>query len=355
MRLALTRWIVAALCGLSTLAIAQQSPINAFPPGAFQNNAAPAAATSCSQATSFLARPPAVYTGTIATTVMTVTAITSGTIAVGQTISGAGITGAPTIVSLGTGTGGTGTYNISSSQTVSVGETITSGLDASHTTAVTNLICGLVTDSVFSKFDVLHIYATQDKITALLNLVSTSFNGTILPATPTFVADRGYTGVNGSASVDTLFNPTTASSPKLTQNSAHLSAWNLTNAADPGAVLGSSGGSVATYIITKFTTDTFTYFRINSATSASGQDGTRADPRGHYIGTRSASNAVQGYFNAGSIFTSSDVSFAPFNANINAVDGQQCAMISVGSQLSSTDATNFYNRLRTYMTAVGVP
>jgi len=33
----------------------------------------------------------------------------------------------------------------------------------------------------------------------------------------------------------------------------------------------------------------------------------------------------------------------------------QAAMASIGSSLSSTDATNFYNRLRTYMTAVGVP
>jgi hypothetical protein len=30
-------------------------------------------------------------------------------------------------------------------------------------------------------------------------------------------------------------------------------------------------------------------------------------------------------------------------------------MASIGSSLSSTDVTNFYNRLRTYMTAVGVP
>jgi len=33
----------------------------------------------------------------------------------------------------------------------------------------------------------------------------------------------------------------------------------------------------------------------------------------------------------------------------------QCAMASIGSSLNGTDATNFYNRLRTYMTAVGVP
>lgn len=67
----------------------------------------------------------AVYTASIATTVLTVTAVTSGTIAVGDIISGTGVTVGTTITSLGTGVGGTGTYNVSASQTV-ISETITS-------------------------------------------------------------------------------------------------------------------------------------------------------------------------------------------------------------------------------------
>lgn len=59
------------------------------------------------------------YTGWIATTVLTVTvAPTGNTLAVGQTVQGNGVADDTIIVSLGTGTGGTGTYNISRSQTV---------------------------------------------------------------------------------------------------------------------------------------------------------------------------------------------------------------------------------------------
>lgn len=58
------------------------------------------------------------FTGSIATTVLTVTAVAVGTIAVGQQIFGAGVTAGTTITSLGTGTGGTGTYNLSASMTV---------------------------------------------------------------------------------------------------------------------------------------------------------------------------------------------------------------------------------------------
>lgn len=62
------------------------------------------------------------FTGTISGPTLTVTAIASGTIAIGQSISGAGMApcavGNCLITALGTGTGGIGTYTISNPQTV---------------------------------------------------------------------------------------------------------------------------------------------------------------------------------------------------------------------------------------------
>jgi hypothetical protein len=60
---------------------------------------------------------PANVTGSISTTVLTVSAVTSGALYVGAVLSGTGVTSGTTIASLGTGTGGTGTYNVSISQT----------------------------------------------------------------------------------------------------------------------------------------------------------------------------------------------------------------------------------------------
>jgi len=61
----------------------------------------------------------AVFTASIATTTMTVTAITSGPIYPGMTITGTGVTAGTRIVSQLTGTdGSTGTYEVSISQTV---------------------------------------------------------------------------------------------------------------------------------------------------------------------------------------------------------------------------------------------
>lgn len=61
----------------------------------------------------------AVITASMSGTTMTVTAVASGTLYVGQTIQGAGIATQTIITALGTGSGGAGTYTINNSQTIS--------------------------------------------------------------------------------------------------------------------------------------------------------------------------------------------------------------------------------------------
>jgi hypothetical protein len=79
----------------------------------------------------------AVVTGSIAATTLTVTAVASGVLQVGQVLSGSGVTVGTTITALGTGTGGTGTYTVSATQTVSstaitaTGPTYAAGTDFS--------------------------------------------------------------------------------------------------------------------------------------------------------------------------------------------------------------------------------
>jgi hypothetical protein len=62
---------------------------------------------------------PAVVTGSIAGTTLTVSGVTSGILKIGQTIEGAGVTDGTIITAFGTGSGGAGTYTVSASQTVS--------------------------------------------------------------------------------------------------------------------------------------------------------------------------------------------------------------------------------------------
>lgn len=69
---------------------------------------------------------PPVYTASIAGTTMTVSAVTSGVLAVGQIFNGLGVTKNTTITALVSGTGGTGTYTVTPSQTVSSTQMTTS-------------------------------------------------------------------------------------------------------------------------------------------------------------------------------------------------------------------------------------
>ena len=67
-------------------------------------------------------------TASISGTTMTVTVVSSGTLAVGQAITGPGVTPGTTITALGTGNGGTGTYIVSASLTVASGILVCGGL-----------------------------------------------------------------------------------------------------------------------------------------------------------------------------------------------------------------------------------
>jgi hypothetical protein len=83
-----------------------------------RNSATPGQTELVDKIVSGTALTYATFTGSISGTTLTVTAVSAGTIQVGQVIAGTGVTAGTTITALGTGTGSTGTYTVSASQTV---------------------------------------------------------------------------------------------------------------------------------------------------------------------------------------------------------------------------------------------
>lgn len=75
-------------------------------------------ATNIASVGGTIATATAAFAGYIATTTLTVTTASSGTLQVGDIIAGAGVTAGTTITALGSGSGGTGTYTVSASQSV---------------------------------------------------------------------------------------------------------------------------------------------------------------------------------------------------------------------------------------------
>lgn len=82
----------------------------------------------------------AVVTASISTTTMTVTAVASGRLAVGQTLSGTGVTAGTRINGFLTGTGGTGTYTVSISQTKASGTVNATGAANATDVALADLL-----------------------------------------------------------------------------------------------------------------------------------------------------------------------------------------------------------------------
>lgn len=318
------------------------------------------ATLTCGEATTFLARAPAVVTGSIATTVLTVTGVTSGTLAVGQTLSGSGVTAGTKITSLGTGTGGNGTYNLDTSQTA-VSETVTAGQDATHIAGYTALICGLVADGLWTGFDALYVMATQDSTTAGFNLVSTSYTLTPTNA-PVFTADRGYTAAaTGSKYVNTsaVLNALT----QFTQNSASMGIF-VGASAGAAAVedFGASDGTAFSAVQSRNGANSV--YRINNAgTSNSVANSTDV---GLFVANRPSSATAEGYLNGVNALSTASAStaipaFAPFigarngSGTASLITTRTYSMAWVGRRFTALEQLQIYRIVVQWLTLVGAP
>ena len=101
------------------------------------------------------ALPFAVFTGSMTGTTLTVTAVSTGTLTIGQTVLGAGVMSGTTIVAFGSGIGGVGTYTVSVSQTLtsqsltsSDGSTLLTGRGAPFNNSFLQTASGLTTKIV---------------------------------------------------------------------------------------------------------------------------------------------------------------------------------------------------------------
>jgi hypothetical protein len=232
----------------------------------------------------------------------------------------------------------------------------TSGLNDTRKTAYDTLITGLVTDGIFAKQDVIYIFATDSQSNALLNLVSATYNGTAT-GSPTFTADAGFTGASGKY-VDTNFNPTTASSPKFTTNSASAWVWSNTSGVIAAYAFGRVSGSGTTYIAPRYTGDVF-YVGTNDSAY---RNSASTDGKGMTAANRSGASATQRYKNGSSTGTNADAANAFANTNLAFLRGDGTAYTGdvmaggFGQSLDATEHANLYSRVHTYLqTIAGIP
>ena len=223
---------------------------------------------------------------------------------------------------------------------------------------IATLIDGLVSDGVWAKLDALYVLAQQNETDAQLNLIGTSYSLTInaiLERDISFTQYVGFSGFDNGLFINTHFNPTTATSPLYVQNSASLGVWSYANANTAGVDIGVD--AAAANILVSYS-NTF-YARLNGSAGGIPTPGTK----GFYAGDRSSSANVVQYWNGASQGAQSSASAAVLNNFFiigNATGGafpttNTLSAAFIGASLGAAGQLALYNRLRTYMTAVGVP
>jgi len=233
--------------------------------------------------------------------------------------------------------------------------------DGTHTAAYQNLICGLVSDGVWSKLDDLHILAAADSATALTNLVS-SCCGASAVNSPTFSADHGYTGNGTSSYINTGYNPTSVGG-NYTQNSASFGVYVLTGRTSGAdyCEIGVTNVAMNSADFFPWAADGNTYAEVNANDSAHAA----SVVKGMWVLTRTGASAVATRHNGSSFSTSTTASVATIGANFflfaknNAgsaiyFSADQISAYFGGGGLTSTQMDAVASRINGYMTALGI-
>ena len=212
---------------------------------------------------------------------------------------------------------------------------------------IDDLVGDLKTAGVWSKMDALYVLAAHDSQAARQNWIADQYNLTAVSG-PTFTADRGYTPDGAASYLDTAFNPTTATTPNLALNSAHMGAWHRT------AIAASfdTGNTTSRIIYNPSTTSV----RPNNATSATSATSYTT----HKLWCRSAA-AVWELYSAGVDVgggTDASTALTSFNFGIGrtaaaSFGASEASIFHFGSNLTAGEAADAYAAFNAYMQAVG--
>ena len=203
-------------------------------------------------------------------TTLNVSSVSSGTLGVGQTISGIGIVPGTKITSFGTGTGGTGTYTVNTSQLVYPATTITSSF------MLGNLNTGSISIPGWATFG--------GNVTVSGNLV-TNRNTTVGNVRATRLDVTGGISNVGNVTVNNLSNGLqTINQITNTSNIRNVATFSRVVDLRANANLTLSGGNVGEYLISNGATNTtyWGYPTITSNATVNGDlniTGTLAAPR----------------------------------------------------------------------------
>lgn len=227
---------------------------------------------------------------------------------------------------------------------------------------IDNFVKGLKTDGLYSLLDMLHLIASHDAQAATLNLINPATATITLSGAPAFTTDIGYTTDGSTNFLNT--NRAANAGGNFAQNSGTFGVYINSSVAGSGTSLaGAYDGSSGTVINPFGTTANSSAYRLNSGSGVSitGAGGPN-NSLGLSSASRSSASAMRGWRNgvqvginstAGTSIALVATTFKMGAITTTAVRGARFAADYLGSDMIATQQLAFYNRLLTYLTAIG--
>lgn len=235
--------------------------------------------------------------------------------------------------------------------------------DAALKFDVNTLIKALKDAGVWTKLDMLQVYAVPVAQYALLDWKTSSRTASLvtLGSGPIFTANRGYKGTLATAEyIDTGYNTVTFAG-NFSQNSAHIGVFPVADATDTTSAGAADLGVTRAYMITRTNSGT-NQGEMNATASLYTETGLSTAVQ-HYCWSRAASANFQTYRNGTQISASfSQTSVTPTNANMRALTREggtsystrTLGIVHTGGALTQQNVTDMYAAFRTYLVARGV-
>jgi len=223
-------------------------------------------------------------------------------------------------------------------------------LTTTEQSATLQLVLDLKANSLWTPMKAIYPMVGASAAACAQNLKSSSFTGTFTSGW-TF-ASTGVTGNGTSAYMDTTLIP----SVELSLNSTHLSFYSRTDSPNNGMADIGSLGSNSNWTLIEIYANNF-YNLINQNTT--GSNNSMTTTLGHFVGSRTASNAIEGYRNGTSFGTHTTTSGSLSDRSITIAamnnspspqynSSREYAFASIGDGLTDTQASDFYTAVNSF-------
>ena len=234
--------------------------------------------------------------------------------------------------------------------------------DTAHKVAISNFIAGLKSDASVSSLaticDLKYFIGSPTADDALINAVSSSFNGTPINSPP-FNANQGYAGDSVAACISTNYNPSVNNSA-ISLNNSSFAIYIRNNVAENATDVGADDSVFNIWYLQSQKTNNTSIIGLNDSYSSPGSVSTSV---GLFHVIRSGSGGVSLYQNGILIGTTTDVSVALtnmviyllalnyFGAGALQFSSKQISYFTVLN--TSVTPANLWTRFQTLQTAFG--